>query len=85
MPTTVDVKIANIEKLTELASNYPAIARKHIDRAIALSLIDIQDKAQPITPVKTRRLWSDLQYPHLSPFQGWIGSDLPCAVFVHDK
>jgi hypothetical protein len=84
MPTNVNIQIKNIEKISQLASKFPAIAERHIDNAITRSLAEVQRQAQPITPVKTRRLWGDLQIPHLSPFQGWIDSNLPYAVTVHN-
>jgi len=81
----VQIRIDNLNKITDIADKYPAIAQRHIDFAIVRSLAEIQTRAQPLTPVKTRRLWSDIQIPHLSPFQGWIGSNLPYATVVHDR
>lgn len=81
----VQIKIQNLDKISKIASKYPQVAQKHIDFAIVRSLAEIQTRAQPITPVKTRRLWGDIQIPHLSAFQGWIGSNLPYAAEVHDR
>jgi len=85
MATDVKIVIKNLDVLTKMADKFPAISEKHINNAIMRSLAEVQRQAQPITPVKTRRLWGDLQIPHLSPFQGWIGSNLPYAGFVHNK
>lgn len=81
----VAVQIKGLEKLTTLASRFPAISQKFIDEAIVRSIGEIQRQALPLTPVKTSRLISDLRVPHFAPFEGAVGSNLPYAADVHDR
>lgn len=80
----IQVEIRGLEKLTRLASKFPAVSQKHIDQAILRSIgeIDIQNK--PITPVKTGRLRNSF-IPIFRPFEGRYGSPVAYAQEVHDK
>ena len=79
------IEIKNLDKLTKLASKFPSVAQKHIDKTIIRSIGEIQINTLPITPIKTGRLIADLRVPHFSPFRGAFGSKLPYAATVHDK
>ena len=81
---TVKIEIKNLDKITKMADKYPAIAQRHIDKAIVRSIGEIDIQTKPFTPVKTGRLRSSM-LPHFSPFQGVYGSKLPYALEVHDR
>ena len=83
MAQAVQIKIENLDKLVSLAGRMPALAEKMIGEAIVRSIAEVQKEAQPLTPVKTRRLWGELQVPYFKPFQGWFGSNLDYAGYVH--
>jgi hypothetical protein len=78
------VEIKNFDKILKLASKFPGVSQKHIDKAIVKSIGELQAKTLPLTPVKSGRLIADLRVPHFSPFQGAFGSKLPYAATVHD-
>lgn len=82
MPVSIEIK--GLEKLTKMAERFPVVAEKHINTAITKGLGAIYAKMAPISPVDTSRLREDFHTPHVTRFQGYIGTDLPYARRVHD-
>lgn len=80
----VTITINGLDKMRKLAEKYPATAEKYVNTAILKSLGAVYGNMASITPVKTARLREDFHTPHVSRFQGWIGSSLPYAIHVHN-
>lgn len=49
----MEIKITGLKELIAMSERYPAIAQKHVDRAIQRSLIRIQDDAKRKAPFGT--------------------------------
>lgn len=79
----IGIKINGLDKLTSVARRYPAIAQKHLDRAIVRSIGQIDRETKPLTPVKTGRLRNSM-VPIFTPFRGVYGSPVKYASDVHD-
>ena len=80
----VAIQIKNLDKLQKLAEKFPAVAERHVNDAIAKSLMTVYANMVPGTPVDTSRLREDFHVPHVTRFQGWIGTKLPYARRIHD-
>jgi HK97 gp10 family phage protein len=49
----ITVKINGLDKLIEMADKYPAVAEKHVNKAIQRSLLRVQDSAKQNAPFGT--------------------------------
>lgn len=83
MPAQVKLEIKNWDKITKMADKYPAISRKHIDKAIVRTIGEIDIQTKPLTPVKTGRLRNSF-IPIFRPFEGVYGTNVPYASDVHN-
>lgn len=83
MPVKLFIEVRGLEKLTRMASRFPRISRKHVDKAIVRSIGEIDRATKPLTPVKSARLRNSLT-PVFRPFRGVYGTNVPYAADVHD-
>ena len=83
MPVKLSIEVRGLEKLTKMASRFPDVSQKHVDKAIVRSIGEIDRKTKPITPVKSARLRNSLR-PVFRPFRGVYGTNVPYAADVHD-
>ena len=80
----VTIQINGLDKLQDLVFKYPLALEKQVNIFITKSLATVYGNMAQITPVDTARLREDLHVPHVSPFQGYMGSKLSYAAKVHN-
>lgn len=78
------VKIKNLEKLTELASKFPAASEKHINKAINSSLVRIFGQEKQEAPFGTTGQLRDRWNILLGRFVGKLRSGVAYALAVHE-
>ena len=79
----MEVKIKNLDKILKNLNNAPKIIQDEGNRVIGLTLITVEAKAKPITPIDTGRLRSSYQ-THLRHLAGILNVATDYAVFVHE-
>jgi hypothetical protein len=80
----ITLQIKGLEKLTKLAERFPVVAEKHINTAINRSLVRIFAEEKKEAPFGVSGSLRDRWTLKVGRFQGFLRSDLPYAVGVHE-
>lgn len=87
----IGLQIKGLDKFQKVMGKSPIITAKAFSDAIKESLIDIQSKTRPITPIDTGRLRTSIGARNadgifkVKGLVGSIGSDVEYAWPVHEK
>jgi hypothetical protein len=82
--SNVTLKVANLREFTELAEKYPAIAEKHVNRAIARSLVRILGEEKSQAPFGVTGNLRDNWTTTFGRFTGSLRSNAPYSMAVHE-
>ena len=84
----ITIEITGLDKMQKLSTAFPRAFITNANKAINQSMAAVQGNAFPLTPEKSTSMWTQIHdyTKHLDPknVSGWIGSDLPYAVKVHN-
>ena|SRR3989304_3626310 len=84
---TVQVQFKGLEKLQNIAKKYPAIAERHVRKAIHVALIDVWNEEKQEAPVRTGHLrarWDTIVGRKGDKLIGTLRSNTSYAIFVHE-
>ena len=70
----IEVEIKGFRQIADLANRFPAVAEKHVNKAIQRSLIRIQDKGKQYAPFGTSGNLRQNWVLKLGRFEGSLGS-----------
>lgn len=79
-----ELQIKGIEKLTKLASKYPAISEKFVNTAISRSLVRVFGEEKREAPFGVTAALRDNWRVDVGRFEGRLTSNTPYAKTVHD-
>ena len=79
----ITLTIKNLDAIKRIASKFPAVSRKHIDKAIYNALLRVWAKEKQEAPVRTGNL-RDRWSIQVSPFKGILRSNVKYGIFVHE-
>lgn len=84
----IRLKIKNLDKFRSRLKLFPKIQRKNLSKAINESILRIEAKAIPISPVKTGRLVGQYEFGRIkstpNSLFGRVKPDVEYAAAVHD-
>jgi hypothetical protein len=79
----IKVTIKNFDKFTKAFNRFPQVTAKHLDKAIKLSILEIQRSTTPLVPVSEGRLRSSI-FTDFEILKGILGFNADYAVYVHE-
>lgn len=83
MSVALSIQIEGLEQFRQALKKFPKISGPILQKAIIKSIIDLQAKTIPLTPIKTGRLRGSFMTA-FSPLTGILKPSVNYAIYVHE-